>query len=156
MTEFFLGAITGACAWLLYFAGRWLYRNVYLQHPTYGEADRYARRYLIKPSKLWPKTPLTLAEMEQRRAARAMSPLTTEEVEEALGIPRTDAGPFLILNVRDSPELPSVSLTAGPIPGFMTWPPKTEEYTKSIVPPGPATSSENTVGPGDQWSRTTP
>ena len=39
--------------WVIWCAGRWLYRNVYLMHPTYGEADRYARKYLIKPHPLW-------------------------------------------------------------------------------------------------------
>ena len=44
-------------AWQTWCVGRWLYRNVYLMHPTYGEADRYARKYLIKPCKLWEETP---------------------------------------------------------------------------------------------------
>jgi len=50
MTDFILGATTGLCAWLLFFAGRWLYRWL---HPWNEEVDARARAYLREPCKLW-------------------------------------------------------------------------------------------------------
>ena len=50
MTDFILGATTGLCAWLLFFAGRWLYRWL---HPWNAEVDARARAYLREPCKLW-------------------------------------------------------------------------------------------------------
>ena len=83
-------------AWQIWCAGRWLYRNVYLMHPTYGEADRYARKHLINP-------------------------LTLEEVEEALHIPQTPSSLRAGLPTTESPitdsnsDAPVVASTAASI-----------------------------------------
>jgi len=53
MTDFILGATTGLCAWLLFFAGRWLYRWL---HPWNAEVDARFKAYQhYKPHPLWPE-----------------------------------------------------------------------------------------------------
>ena len=146
-------------AWQIWCAGRWLYRNVYLMHPTYGEADRYARKYLIKPPPhpLWVTTEPSTVEEFRATATRPREglltpPLTLEETEEAFHIP---AGPSRRLNAKPSGASTDARVDMGPTLPPTTSTPRTEDGSKSIVPPGPATSSECTAGPGDQWSRTT-
>ena len=98
MATFWLGTIAGLCAWLLFFAGRWLRRRLW---PTFNErVDGRFQPY--KPH--LPLTALTEEEKENlkekfRREFSAKpnmvlelgedKPLSEEEVEEALHIPRT-------------------------------------------------------------------
>ena len=85
MTEFFLGAMAGASAWLLYFAGWWLYRWL---HPWNEAVDARAQEYLIKPHPLWE----TEAGQEWlRRVTTWPSPTTAATPTLAAGRPPTTA-----------------------------------------------------------------
>jgi hypothetical protein len=102
-------------AWQIWCAGRWLYRNVYLMHPTYGEADRYARKYLIEPHPLWPIVPLTLAKEGRQIGIPSLTAQGLEELRSSVAPNRTSADTD---TVQATPPLLDISLPSPTVDGL--------------------------------------